>query len=134
MQDGEPESLVCSRDEQVRDGHAAVLGPLRQQALHLHGAAGDLVGERKVLKCLTLPPEVGVLVAASGAKQDLKIDDRARSDQAALHEAVHGGQHGWLAQPSPDALVGQVAGYRHAVRITSGSLRSGRAPAASSSR
>jgi hypothetical protein len=70
MQDGQPESLRSSGDEQVRDGDRAMLGSLGEQALYLDGPAGDLIRQWEILKSLTLAPEVGMFSTSPGAKQN----------------------------------------------------------------
>src|SRR5215471_19482777 len=75
-----------------------------------------------------------VLRAGARAEQDLEVDDWARADEAQRHVSIHGRLDRWLSDSCPDTLVGQVRGYRHADFMISSSLRSRRAPEASSSR
>ena len=56
-----------------------------EQALHLDGAAGDLVSKREIFERLALPPEVRVFGASACAEQDFQVDDGGGADQAALN-------------------------------------------------
>src|SRR5271169_5331245 len=134
VQDDKREAFRGRRHDQIRYRHRPVLTSVGEFPLDLDRSAGNLVGHREILECLALGTEMIVLLTVARAVQDFQVDDRARRDQAAIDVRRDDRLHPRLREPGPYALVDQIACYRHAESMTSGSARSGSAPPASSPR